>query len=56
MITEIRTTYLPTKEESCNDCGYHLIISDERTGDRICNWCGVVQEGKIMINENYSTS
>ena len=51
MITEIRASFLPTKEEGCIDCGCHLIISDDRTGDRICDWCGVVQEGKIMINE-----
>lgn len=52
MITEIKTSFFPTIEENCIDCGYHLIISDERTGDRICNRCGMVQEEKIMIHDS----
>ncbi len=43
MITEIKTSFFPTKEESCSDCGNLIIIHDCRIGDRVCNRCGVVQ-------------
>ncbi len=48
MITELKIPFYPLREEGCIDCGYYFMISDERTGDKICKNCGVVQEERVM--------